>query len=111
MIDIKKFEEEYGLTKEDLFGLLDQFQQNLSDALPELKSKLANLDFVNLSLVAHRHKSPAASLGLTELNKLLASIELNAKSEQNTELLNNQIEALEQQLFDLTPLIEALKKA
>lgn len=109
MIDITKFEEEYGLTNADLLMLLEEFQQNISNELPELKSMLNNADFANLSLTAHKHKSPAASLELFELSDLLKSIELNAKTEPDTIFLSTQLETLSSHLSELTNLIKELK--
>ena len=108
MIDINKFEEDYGLEKADLLLLLEEFQQNIRNDLPELKLMLASEDFVNLSLTAHRHKSPAASLQLIELSDLLKSIELNAKSEPDIEFLTNKIDTLGQELTKLTELMQTL---
>ncbi|QCU89898.1 Hpt domain-containing protein [Thiomicrorhabdus sediminis] len=97
MIDFEKFEAQFGMNKDDFLMFLDEFEQRLTDDLPELESLLAQLDFPKVSAAAHKLKTPAATLGLTNLNSLFLAMETNAKSEPDIDFLKENMKKIEEE--------------
>ena len=61
------------------------FREQVVEISNEMKTLLAEKNYHNLSLLAHKAKSSVAIMGMTDLALILKKFELQAKEEEETE--------------------------
>lgn len=95
MIDLQKVQEQFQVDRNFVLILLDELKVVLENELPDFKKLLEAKSLYELSRLAHKHKASAFSLSVSEIGETLQSIELHAKSGQNTEQIQKEINNLE----------------
>jgi HPt (histidine-containing phosphotransfer) domain-containing protein len=81
-----------GGDNETIREIVGMFREQVVEFYNEMKNLLAEKNYINLGLLAHKAKSSVAIMGMSELAVLLKTFELQAKEGKEPEQYESYIE-------------------
>jgi HPt (histidine-containing phosphotransfer) domain-containing protein len=81
-----------GGDNETIREIVGMFREQVVEFYNEMKNLLAEKNYTNLGMLAHKAKSSVAIMGMSELAALLKTFELQAKEEKETEKYESYVE-------------------
>jgi HPt (histidine-containing phosphotransfer) domain-containing protein len=80
-----------GSDHEIIIEIVNIFREQVVEMYNEMKSHLANKNYISLGLLAHKAKSSVAIMGMDDLATMLKTFELQAREGKESELYESYI--------------------
>lgn len=93
-----------------IIEIVDMFRGQVVEVYNEMNSLLNKKDYKSLGLLAHKAKASVAIMGMTDMTNVLKTFELQAKSEEKTELYESYIERFKSETADALKELDDLIK-